>query len=336
MPSRHRALSSPRSLVTLLKGATDARTGSSPPLQDSTITSPLQARLIARRAPPAWTASALLGTHSPACESFVGTIAWHPTRGSNLLTLAIANHPSQESKHSARGLILGLLLLSSTPSTNHRHAAPPMLCLLLPLTRLSLSHRRHITLTLILILTIQASTSIDVRRCPDSRSECGVRDRTGALTCSEIGSACFGTADPNSTEGSSRSAGELPSAIGCREGLVGVFCQLCDRSNVSVEIYFSPASSGKPAQCKRCRDLISQFVAAYIAIAAVLVLLLFVLVPFCLHRLSARRREQFHCAWVNCTPLTKGKIVISFYLIVSDFNNAHGWGSNDPRLPPVP
>ena len=147
------------------------------------------------------------------------------------------------------------------------------------------------------------ASSDDIRRCPDARYPST--------------SGCEGTATNTSVNSGRRLQDDVPSSAGsqsagCREGLHGVYCQLCDHSNVTSRVYYSPATSASPAQCRLCydtaRDTILIVVFTLLGVALAVVLL-----KLCYYRyVPVHRQQQVAAAWRRFTPHVKFKIVISY------------------------
>ena len=156
----------------------------------------------------------------------------------------------------------------------------------------------------------------DVRRCPDAAINCD-----GSPECDESTSGCSGTVHlsrPSAARVSSQRQllEEGAYFIGCRDGLEGVFCLLCDHQNKSDRTYYSHATRTAHAQCKECRGLVRD---TLLIVAGLLLLVAAVaLVLWWIHdRLSAALQEQLRDAWHKFALHVKLKILIGFYLIAT-------------------
>ena len=78
------------------------------------------------------------------------------------------------------------------------------------------------------------ATTTDVRKCPDAEANCSTNfGQSGCVSTS----ACIGGTDVDAL---------------CEPSLGETFCQACDRSNTSVEVYFVPATDDRVAHCEPC------------------------------------------------------------------------------------
>jgi len=163
---------------------------------------------------------------------------------------------------------------------------------------------RGVTLEVLPLLTgyyrLDNST-VDVRVCPDARTNC---------------SSSFGTA-------------ECESASGCRGGtgnpcaplLRGTYCQLCDRID-GQRVFYSPSSEDAPATCKDCGNTLPQTLVLFGAGLGALIAL-GALAWLCLRRLSTRQLRRLKAANERFTPLNKFKILITFYQICTKISGVY-------------
>jgi hypothetical protein len=88
------------------------------------------------------------------------------------------------------------------------------------------------------------ATSLDVHMCPDARKNCS------ATNCSAFStSGCQGgTGDP------------------CANNLTGVFCQLCNRSDLDAPVYYKSSTANAVARCVACGDTIVSTILVGVAI----------------------------------------------------------------------
>lgn len=161
----------------------------------------------------------------------------------------------------------------------------------------------------------------DIHRCPDSSTGCG-----GSVVCEESFSGCAGTG--GTRNGSATVASrrlevamgvpfdpETPFDSGCREGLTGVFCMLCD-SNSSRNVYYFKATDSEAASCKDCNLLVIASILAVFGLIAGL--------WGCLHALTLLTRRQsayvqiqLHNKWRKYGVHIKLKVLVGFYLIAT-------------------
>ena len=149
------------------------------------------------------------------------------------------------------------------------------------------------------------NASIDVRKCPDASTNC-----SHAPVCEGTTSGCVGGVD---------SAG---SAL-CQGGLQGIFCLDCDLGNGSTQVYYAPATTTKVATCEECGNTVG--VTAGIALAVVAAassLLLFLRHQY--HRCVAdEHKQQLSDLWRSLNPMSKGKILLGFYLIATRVDSVY-------------
>ena len=139
------------------------------------------------------------------------------------------------------------------------------------------------------------STTIDVRACPDARTNC---------------STTFGTTACVSTSGCRGGLGEP-----CDAGMHGTYCRLCDRSD-GANLYYRPASADQVASCVECGDTLGVTIGLGAGGPAAVVAFL------ALGRTAWRwlpltvvaRIRNFDA---DATPKNKGKIVAAFYQVVT-------------------
>jgi hypothetical protein len=139
-------------------------------------------------------------------------------------------------------------------------------------------------------------TSVDVRVCPDARVNCSTT--VGTSEC-ESASACQGgTGEP------------------CANNLTGVFCRLCDRSDLDAPVYYKRSTSDEAATCVDCGDTLATTALTWLGIfsAAILVLLLMWQL---MRKLSAKQRMRLKHIHTAYTPLHKVKILFVFYQIAT-------------------
>lgn len=146
------------------------------------------------------------------------------------------------------------------------------------------------------------STSIDVRRCPDASVNC-----SNEPVCEHTTSSCLG---------GSNSEGDAL----CRKGLGGVLCRTCINFTDDARVYFSGATESEVAQCKPCRDTLPLTVgvgvpAVLAAIALVVVATKYRFKHWFDDKLSDAPKDRLRHNWNAYNPLTKFKILLSFYMM---------------------
>ena len=190
-----------------------------------------------------------------------------------------------------------------------------------------------------------SARSIDVRRCPDAATNCSSAPECGASTSGCRGSTEAGVVEAAAVaEGSRRleasseiaisgesaiSSGRVAVASLCHEGLAGVYCLKCDRSNRSAtaRVYYSAATESARAACHPCAETLVKtlLVLCGLALAAavgapILKKLFFALGPLLL---SPRRERQLRAAWKVFKPLNKVKILAGFYMIATKVGSVY-------------
>ena len=160
--------------------------------------------------------------------------------------------------------------------------------------------------------------SVDVRRCPDSGTNC-----TDSPECEESTSGCHGTAELGGN--GSRTIGRRleatsptsNSSSGCYDDLSGVFCRLCAPRDNHVRVFYSAATASRRAECRECRDTARRSILAFIGYLALAVMMALLL--FCWYEAfwPDRRKRMLRRAWKAFTPHNKLKILIGFYMIVT-------------------
>jgi hypothetical protein len=90
------------------------------------------------------------------------------------------------------------------------------------------------------------ATSVDVHMCPDARENC---------------SATFGRTECKSTSGCQGGTGSS-----CANNLTGVFCQLCNRSDLDAPVYYKSSTANAVARCVACGDTIVSTILVGVAI----------------------------------------------------------------------
>jgi len=151
-----------------------------------------------------------------------------------------------------------------------------------------------------------STSTVDVRRCPDSAANC-----SGHAECPQTASGCAGGNDENM----------------CRPGLTGTFCRSCMES----QHYYEPATSGRDPQsyahCESCRNVAgSRSGAILITAGCVTVAILLGISVF--YHLPVPKREFVNDAVQYLIEKqgipTKIKIVIGFYQIATRVETVYG------------
>jgi hypothetical protein len=151
------------------------------------------------------------------------------------------------------------------------------------------------------------ANSLDVRVCPDAQVNCSTTFGTAAC---ESASACQGGAgDP------------------CANNLTGVYCLLCDRSDLAAPVYYKRSTSNEVARCVDCSDTLAStaFVVLGILSAVILVILLMRLLKRNLPEKWIARLSYLNAQF---TLFDKGKICFCFYQIVTQVSTV-----NDVSMP---
>ena len=140
------------------------------------------------------------------------------------------------------------------------------------------------------------AASVDVRVCPDAQINCSTT--FGTSKCASASACQGGVGDP------------------CANNLTGVYCLLCNRSDLAAPVYYKRSTSDALARCAACGDTVANTVFAGLGIlaAAILVVLL-----------VRRQRRKLPKEWIarlrylkdNFTLFDKGKICFAFYQITS-------------------
>lgn len=129
------------------------------------------------------------------------------------------------------------------------------------------------------------TTTVDVRECPDARKNCSTN---------------FGTSECHSTSGCRGGA-----AKPCAQGLIGTYCQLCNRTDGALMSY-SPASDDKVASCTPCGDVGTTIGLGFAALAfLILLVLVFYLIMRKLPACFVKHLTYFNSAF---TPKNKLKV----------------------------
>jgi len=140
------------------------------------------------------------------------------------------------------------------------------------------------------------ASSVDVRVCPDSQSNC---------------STTFGSSECESTSGCQGGAG-----FPCAATLTGVYCRLCDRSNDTTTVFYKPATADTMASCEPCSDTVSKTILLVVAVFAAAALAMLI-VLWIRRRLSSDRVAYLTRIITNYTPQNKIKIILTFYQIAT-------------------
>jgi hypothetical protein len=142
------------------------------------------------------------------------------------------------------------------------------------------------------------ATTTDVRKCPDAETNCSTN--FGSSGCMST-SACVGGTDVDAL---------------CEASLDGTFCQTCDRSNTSVEVYFVPATDERVAHCAPCGGAAMNNLFASVGIVVALAVAL--LGAYQLRRrISPQRLEKFDLVVKQLALKNKIKIILGFYMIAT-------------------
>merc|ERR1712196_744840 len=102
----------------------------------------------------------------------------------------------------------------------------------------------------------------------------------------------------------------------CNPTLAGTFCQTCDRSNTSAQVFFVKSTDDEPAHCEPCGDtfgntiLVACAVLAGLAVAAVLLFFVKKCIP---HKVA----ERWELVMRQVALKNKLKILHGFYIIVT-------------------
>ena len=150
--------------------------------------------------------------------------------------------------------------------------------------------------------TLGGATRIDSKmpgswRCPDAEANCSNFGRPGCVSTS----ACVGGTDVDAL---------------CEPSLGETFCQACDRSNTSVEVYFVRATDERVAHCKPCGAAAMNNLLVPLAVVVGLVIALFG--ALALRRcVGAQRLQKFDLVARQLALKNKAKIVIGFYMIAT-------------------
>ncbi len=172
----------------------------------------------------------------------------------------------------------------------------------------------------------RSARSVDIRRCPDAGTNC-----SSAPECEASTSGCRGSVEQVATtalEGDNRrleERGDLTAdALLCHEGLTGVFCMKCDRSNLSAatNVYYTAATEEARAACHPCADTLAVTILVVIGVLAIMAV-----VPVTLRRLygrvSPQRQIQLLITWRAFEPFKKLKILVGFYMIASKVGSVY-------------
>ena len=108
----------------------------------------------------------------------------------------------------------------------------------------------------------------------------------------------------------------------CEKSLAGAFCQMCDRSNISVEVYFIPATADTFAHCEPCSSQLGTALA--LAIAALIVVGSLAMVGYRLQRrIPAQWVEWYAQTVAKATLKNKAKILLGFYMIATKVHTVY-------------
>ena len=133
---------------------------------------------------------------------------------------------------------------------------------------------------------------------PDAEANCSTNfGQSGCVSTS----ACIGGTDVDAL---------------CEPSLGETFCQACDRSNTSVEVYFVPATDERVAHCKPCGAAAMNNLLLLLGVIVGLAIAL--LGALALRRcISPQRLEKFDLVANQLALKNKLKIVIGFYMIAT-------------------
>ena len=138
-----------------------------------------------------------------------------------------------------------------------------------------------------------SNATVDVRKCPDADANCSTN--FGKRGCTST-SACIGGTDAEGL---------------CEPSLAGPFCRMCDRSNLSEEVYFVAGTADAMAHCEPCGGTLGATLA--LAAAAFVVLVVLVLVGTSIQRrVPASWAEWYAKTVAKATLKNKTKIVLGF------------------------
>jgi hypothetical protein len=139
------------------------------------------------------------------------------------------------------------------------------------------------------------TASVDVRECPDAQINCTTT--FGSSECESASGCRGGTGNP------------------CANNLTGVYCLLCNRSNVDSPVYYKRSTSDEVAKCENCGNAATKTVLVWLGI-----LLAAFLAPFVVLRLKQRVSHTRLFKLVKrvvarYTPQNKFKIVFIFQIV---------------------
>jgi hypothetical protein len=131
------------------------------------------------------------------------------------------------------------------------------------------------------------AASIDVRVCPDAQTNC---------------STTFGTSECESASGCQGGVGDP-----CANNLTGVFCLLCNRSDLNTPVYYRPSTGNGVARCVECGDTLADTALVALSILAAVVFVLLLLHRLS-HKLSSETVTFLKEIYAAYTPRSKLKI----------------------------
>ena len=129
-----------------------------------------------------------------------------------------------------------------------------------------------------------------MRRCPDASKNCD-----GQSECPHTSSGCVGSINASVIN----SAASL-----CREGLTGVFCQLCTETR---DRYYFAARGADLARCEHCEDTLGRTFGIAIAILLAALIVAYGLVRA--YRALPKRRQK-KLAFLSETFTIRNKLKI--------------------------
>ena len=160
----------------------------------------------------------------------------------------------------------------------------------------------------------------DVRKCPDSPVNC-----SDTPVCAESTSGCRGTVKAAALSGNVSLAETLVEGaeLGCAQGLTGVFCRTCDRSNATDQVYYSPADDKQVASCQSCGQTLPATIGLVFGVLA-LVLVALGLV-FAAHRfcLSSSQKAKLAALLKRFNLGIKLKILFTYYQVATKVDTVY-------------